>query len=130
MIAPAVALLPWGNVWEDFLDTIGVSLDEFCTEMSGGWLFGYVEALDLFGVRTVLVLWSCEVQRPQRRVHVPTGVTVWVLPATRIHRGARQLAKTLSASGRRAHHLQRAASIVKACTATPPRALAQVLRQE
>jgi hypothetical protein len=33
-----MALLPWGNVLEDFFDTIGVSLDVFCEgdETSGG----------------------------------------------------------------------------------------------
>src|SRR4028119_1085504 len=39
--APTVALLAWGDVWEDFLDTIGVSLDEFLTAMSGGGALGF-----------------------------------------------------------------------------------------
>src|ERR671916_227336 len=85
---PTVALLPWGDVWEDFLDMIEISLDEFCTEMSGGWLFGYVGALEQVGIRTVLVLWSREARRPHRRVHVPTGTTVWVLPPARTYRVA------------------------------------------
>lgn len=41
---PAI-LLHWGNVWEDFLDSIGVSFKAFCNEMTGGWMFGYIEAL-------------------------------------------------------------------------------------
>ena len=49
-VVPTVALLPWGDEWEDFLAMIGVSFDEFCTEMTGGWLFGYIEALDRFGI--------------------------------------------------------------------------------
>ncbi len=28
-----LALLPWGSAIEDFLDTLGVSLDTFCGEM-------------------------------------------------------------------------------------------------
>jgi starch synthase len=32
---PAIALLHWGNVWEDFLDSIGVSFEAFCKEMTG-----------------------------------------------------------------------------------------------
>jgi len=74
--ASTVAILPWGDVQEDFLDMIGVSLDEFCTKMSGGWLFGYVVALDRAGIRTVLVVWSREARQPYQRVHLPTGATV------------------------------------------------------
>jgi starch synthase len=44
--APTIALLPWGDVWENYLDMIGIFLDEFCTEATGTWLFNYVEALD------------------------------------------------------------------------------------
>ena len=130
MTTPTVALLPTGDVWEDFLDTIGVSLDEFCNEWSGGFLFGYVEALDWFGIRTVLVVWSREARRPYRRVHAPTGTTVWVLPAAYAHRGARRLRRALSASGQWARHLRRAVSVAVGYTATTPRSLAHVLRQE
>ncbi len=58
-----IALLPWGNVIEDFLDDIGLTLDQFCGEMTGGWLFGYVEAA------------------PARQRHRPSGMTVCLLPA-------------------------------------------------
>jgi glycosyltransferase involved in cell wall biosynthesis len=130
MASPVVALLPWGDVWEDFLDTVGVSLDEFCTDMSGGWLFGYVEALGRFDIRSVLVVWSRDARQPHRRVHLPTGAPVWVLPAARVHRVAGRFAKAVSASGRWGHHLRRAASLAAHYTATPPRNLARVLRQE
>jgi glycosyltransferase involved in cell wall biosynthesis len=128
--APTVALLPWGNVWEDFLDTIGVSFDEFCTEMSGGWLFGYAEALERFGIRTVLIVWSREARRPHRRVHAPTGTAVWVLPQSHANRETRRLARALSESGPRAYYLRRAASVAVNYTSTPPRNLARVLRKE
>src|SRR6266513_5100143 len=49
-----VALLLWGNVFEDFLDGIGLTLDEFCERMPGGWGFGYVDALRSAGWRTIL----------------------------------------------------------------------------
>lgn len=138
---PTVALVPWGDVWEDFLDKIGISLDEFCTEMSGGWLFGYIEALERFGIRTVLVLWSREARRPHRRVHVPTGTAVWVLPAARAHwlaRRLRQHAEVLSVPRRLPRRwarrlrraTRRATSFAVGYTATPPRSLARVLRQE
>ena len=94
---PTVALLPWGDIYEDYLDGIGVSLDEFCKEMSGGYLFGYVDALERVGVRTVLVLWSRNVSHPERRIHVPTGATVWALPPTRAYLAARRLTDRLEA---------------------------------
>lgn len=82
---PTIALLPWGNVIEDFLDSIGISFDKFCDEMTGGWMFGYIEALKLAGVRTVLVCISANVQAPMQRIHRPTGCTVYVLPASKFY---------------------------------------------
>jgi len=129
---PTVALLPWGDVYEDYLDGIGVSLEEFCTEMSGGYLFGYVDALERVGVRSVLVLWSRNVSHPERRVHVPTGATVWALPPKRTHIAARRLTERLndSSDSRWARRLQRPARFVAGYSATTPRVLARVLDQE
>jgi len=95
---PAIALLPWGNVLEDFLDTIGVSLEAFCNEFTGSWMFGYVEALQQVGVRTVLICISCRVTEPSHFTHAPTGATVCVLPAPRIYRLLRR--KMLNPYGR------------------------------
>ncbi|MDQ3029257.1 MAG: glycosyltransferase family 1 protein, partial [Actinomycetota bacterium] len=65
----SVALLPWGDLLEDFLDSIGVSLQEFCDEMTGGWLFGYVTALASAGVHTVIICVSRGVTVPTHVVH-------------------------------------------------------------
>jgi glycosyltransferase involved in cell wall biosynthesis len=128
---PTVALLPWGEIYEDYLDGIGVSLDEFCTEMSGGYLFGYVDALERVGVRTVLVLWSRDVSYPERRVHVPTGATVWALPPARAHMAGRRIAELLEGSGGRwAASLLRPVRFLTGYSATTPRVLARVLGQE
>lgn len=129
---PTVALLPWGNVLEDYLDGIGVSLDEFCTEYRGTWMFGYVDALEQVGVRTILVVWSRNVSRPERRVHVPTGTTLWVLPATRAHMVVRRLRERLETGGRPTspRRLRRTLRLVARYTATTPRVLARVLGQE
>jgi glycosyltransferase involved in cell wall biosynthesis len=128
---PAVLLLPWGDVYEDYLDGIGISLEEFCTEMSGGYLFGYVDALELVGVRTVLALWSRKVSRPDRRVHVPSGATVWVLPPARVCMAARRITERLQANdGRWARRLERPARLLAGYGATTPRMLARVLEQE
>jgi glycosyltransferase involved in cell wall biosynthesis len=127
---PTVALLPWGNVLEDYLDGIGISLDEFCNEYRGTWMFGYVDALERVGVRTVLVVWSREVDRPQRRVHVPTGTKVWVLPPARAHSIARRLRLRLERSDRSSRSAWRSLRLLTRYTATPPRILARVLREE
>jgi glycosyltransferase involved in cell wall biosynthesis len=83
---PAIAILPWGNVLEDFLDPLGVSLEEFCNEFRGSWLFGYAEALRSVGVRTILVCGSKRVAAASRSTHRPTGATIWILPAPRAYR--------------------------------------------
>jgi glycosyltransferase involved in cell wall biosynthesis len=92
---PTVALLPWGNVFEDFLDTIGVSLETFCQEMTGGWLFGYVEALQMAGVRAVIFIVSARVSVPTHLKHLPTGTTIWVLPASKSYRTVQHLIVSL-----------------------------------
>lgn len=78
----SIALLPWGNVIEDFLESIDLSLEEFCQEMTGGWLFGYIEALKLVDIATVLICISATVTVPTRRVHKPTGAVIWLIPAS------------------------------------------------
>ena len=88
---PTVALLPWGDLLEDFLDGIGLSLEEFRDGMSGGWLFGYVEALERAGVATVVVCVSARVKEPVRWRHGPTGAPLVVLPASAAYLRARRL---------------------------------------
>ena len=87
---PTIALLHWGDLIEDFLDTIGVSFESFCNEMTGGWLFGYIDALRLASVQTVLFCISAQVTEPMRYIHKPTGATICVLPAPKIYSLARQ----------------------------------------
>jgi glycosyltransferase involved in cell wall biosynthesis len=83
--APTIALLTWGNVLEDFLDPLGVSLESFCTEFRGSYMLGYVEALKQVGVRTVLICMSARVAAPARFTHMPTGATLCILPAPRLY---------------------------------------------
>ena len=129
---PTVALLPWGNVLEDYLDMIGLSLDDFLTAYRGTWMFGYVDALERVGVRTVLVIWSRNVSSPERRVHVPTGATVWVLPPTSAHMAVRRLRERVESTSRAtsSRHLRRTLRLVARYTATTPRVLSRVLGQE
>ena len=83
---PTIALLPWGDVIEDFLDTIGISLERLRDEYTGGWLFGYVDALASAGVDTMLVCVSRQVREPVRWRHAPTGAELVLLPQPRAHR--------------------------------------------
>ncbi len=96
---PTVALLPYGDLIEDFLDTIGVSFEAFCNEFMGSWMFGYIDALQLVGVRTVLFCFSANVTAPSRFTHKPTGTTICLLPTTKIYRtyrGVRRQALNVS----------------------------------
>lgn len=88
-VQPIIALLHWGDLIEDFLDTIGVSFEAFCNEMTGGWMFGYIDALKLVDVQTVLFCISARVTEPTRYIHKPTGTTICVLPAPKIYQVAR-----------------------------------------
>ncbi|BAZ13308.1 putative glycosyl transferase [Calothrix sp. NIES-4071] len=97
---PTIALLPFGDLIEDFLDSLGVSFEAFCKEFTGSWMFGYIDALRLYGVRTVLFCFSANVAEPSRFTHVPTGATICVLPAPKIYRAYRTVRRrALNASG-------------------------------
>jgi glycosyltransferase involved in cell wall biosynthesis len=87
---PVVALLPWGHAWEDFHDSIGVSFEAFCNEMTGGWQFGYIDALRSAGVRTVVIYPSTRFTEPARFTHGPTDSTVCMLPVPQSYRSIRQ----------------------------------------
>ncbi|MEG5042697.1 MULTISPECIES: glycosyltransferase family 4 protein [unclassified Microcoleus] len=87
---PTIALLPWGDLIEDFLDTIGVSFEAFCNEMTGGWMFGYIEALQQVGVRTVLFCISNSVTAPVYYTHKNTGAKICALPASKLYQALRQ----------------------------------------
>ena len=90
---PTVALLLCGNPFEDFFDTIGVFFEDFRTKFRGSYQFGYVDALRLAGVRTVLFYISARVSKPLRFKHEPSGAEVCILPAPSMHRAFRQLCR-------------------------------------
>src|SRR5262249_5142961 len=109
---------------------IGLTVDAFCDEMSGGWLFGYVDALARFDVETVIVCFSRGVDAPTRRVHAPTGAPIWLLPAPRLHRAARRGGRRLARTTRVPPPVQSAAELGRMYSATSVRALTRVLREE
>lgn len=87
---PTIALLEGCHLIEDFLDHLGVSLDAFRDEFRGSWMFGYIDALRMAGVRTVFFCVSARITAPLRFTHVPTGAKVCVLPTPRIYRAVRR----------------------------------------
>ena len=84
--APAVAIFPWGEVIEQFLDSLDLDLSDFVSKMTGGWLFGYVLALQRQGWRPVIVCASDRVQSSGRFTHAGTGAPIWAVPAQRATR--------------------------------------------
>lgn len=121
--AAPVALLPWGDVIEDFLDPLDVSLDGFCREMTGGWLFGYVEALKRAGLRTVVFCVSARVEEPVRRTHEGTGATVCFLPAPKAYDFLRPVLERCGTEGG-------LLDLMGSYLATPIRELARELQRE
>src|SRR5437867_11330432 len=133
-----LALMPWGDLIEDFLDEIGLSLDEFASNMTGGWLFGYVAALQRYGVRTIIFCVSGRVSSTLRTVHEPTGAALVILPASAAYRALRRSMKNpygtsdgamFGATSRFSRPLWRAAHGLGPSLATPIGALAREIRR-
>jgi glycosyltransferase involved in cell wall biosynthesis len=136
---PAVALLNWCHLIEDFLDNLSISFEAFQNEFRGSWLFGYVEALKAAGVRTVLICVSARVRDPWRFVHRPTGANVCVLPALEIYQTLRGLVPNPYGSSVEEafgevsllhRPLYAVAKDIAAYLATPLKGLANELRRE
>ncbi|HEV2766072.1 MAG TPA: glycosyltransferase family 4 protein, partial [Pyrinomonadaceae bacterium] len=85
-----VALVDWSQLLEDYLDNIGVSFESFRGEMSGGWMFGYVDAMRRAGVSVTLFCVSARVRETSHFTHAPTGAPLCVLPAPRAYRSLRR----------------------------------------
>jgi glycosyltransferase involved in cell wall biosynthesis len=81
-----IALFPWGDVVEEFLDPIGLQLEDFVERMSGGWLFGYASALQLAGHHPMIVCASERVDQTACLNHVATGTPIRVVPGRRARR--------------------------------------------
>lgn len=78
-----LAILPWGDVIEEFLEPIDLTREDFVERMSGGWLFGYVAALTAAGWRCVIVCPSETVAAPTLAIHRATGSRMWFVPGRR-----------------------------------------------
>ena len=132
MPQPTVLLLPWGDIFVDFLDRLGVSFEELRDEFAGSWMFGYAAALATAGVRTVIVCPTSHVTEPAAAVHVPTGAGLRLVPTSRAHAALRAHRLDGRLDGRRDPRAvaRAAATHVAPYLGTPPWALAKLLREE
>jgi glycosyltransferase involved in cell wall biosynthesis len=125
---PRVAILNSQDLIDDWIDHLGVSVDELRDELVGSWLFDYPRALARAGVDTTLIFFSRYVTAPERTVHGPTGATLWLLPPPRSYVS---LHRALEAPRVRKRWLPQAIlRHVGPYAATAPIALARVLRAE
>jgi starch synthase len=111
-----VAIFPWGEVIEVFLDPLGLTADDFAARMDGGWLFGYVAALARQGRDAVIVYVSERVRTPERLIHAGTGAPIWLVPGRRTGAGRSRRSPSLQA--------------VQQWRATPWRAFDTILTRE
>lgn len=78
-----VAIFPWGDVVEEFLGPLNLSVADYAACMRGGWLFGYVAALARQGRSAIIIHASENVSRPERLTHEETGAAIWLVPGRR-----------------------------------------------
>jgi glycosyltransferase involved in cell wall biosynthesis len=118
-----IAYLPAMDRFEDFYDTLGISLEAFRDHLNGGGMLNYVEALRSAGIRTVLFFGSAQLSEPLRFRHRPTGTPVCLLPSPRLHQ---------KLQGARDRYLpgSRVMRSVLSYASIPPRLLARELRRE
>jgi glycosyltransferase involved in cell wall biosynthesis len=90
-----IALFPWGEVIEEFLDPIGLRLEDFVERMTGGWLFGYAAALRSVGHRPMIICASERAPAIACYRHAGTGTPIWVTPGKRTRDGKSAAAKSV-----------------------------------
>jgi len=118
-----IAYLPAMDRFEDFYDTLDISLEAFRDHLNGGGMFNYVEALRSAGIRTVLFFGSAHLSEPLRFRHRPTGTPVCLVPSPRLHQ---------KLQGGRDRYLpgSRVMRSVLSYASIPPRLMARELRRE
>ena len=125
-----VAILPWGNLIEGFLDPLGLTLHDFAHRMSGGWLFGYAAALRSAGMEPVILCVSGQVHRTERLVNPGTGVVTLALPPCALYRALRRFPGDPDSGVPRRGRVGRRLQAALPYLATPPAALRAALRSE
>ena len=83
---PTIALVMGGNdPVDDWLDSVGISLEVAINDLDVGFAFGYAAALKRAGIRTVFVAYSRHVRSPTRAQRDPCGTVFRVFPLPQRH---------------------------------------------
>src|ERR1700687_4739505 len=73
---PTLAFIAWGDVFEDYFGSIGVSFDKYCREFTGSWHIRLIDALKGRDINTVVYYSSTYASKSVRRTHAPSGATI------------------------------------------------------
>jgi len=101
-----IAIVDWTHLIEDYLDNVQITFGQFASETTGGWLFGYIEALQSAGYRPIFFCVSARVETLEIHRHIPSNSEICVLPAPKFYRWLRKkilnpyVAQVEEASGR------------------------------
>ena len=128
---PSVAVLPWGDLFADWLDPLGVGIDDL-PDFAGSWMFAWADALRTAAVRTVIVAVTGRVEQPVELEHSLSGAAIHLLPTTWGRRRIEPRMLRGSLGGRRDPRSVGGAILAHAAPylATPPLRLASLLRRE
>ena len=126
--APTIGILGWGNVIEDFLEPSGLTLERYCNEFTGSWIFGWARALAYAGVRAEIVCVSRDAMATVRTVHRPTGTPLIIL-TNPYGRSAREVFRWKTEPSWPRKALAEIARELAPYAATPPLRLARAVRR-
>ena len=86
---PVVGMLTV-EITDDWLDDLGVSIDDFASRMMGVWYFNYAQAFQLAKIKPVFYVVSTKVKTTLRFKHGETGAILVVLAAPKIYSWVRR----------------------------------------
>ena len=86
---PTIGIIHNYDLIDEFLESMDLTFPEFCDSFTGSFLFGYIKALQIAGVRPILFCITAWVKQPTRLQHRPTGATICALPHAPLYHGYR-----------------------------------------
>ncbi len=102
--SPKVGLVLTGLI-DDWLQSLGRTVNDFTDVMMGSWCFNYAESLRRIDVDCVFFTVARGVTAPVRRTHAPTGAGIWFLPAPSVFARAVAPVRWLDRAGLISHRL-------------------------
>lgn len=125
---PIVAILPAGNVAEDWLEPLSLPVADLAGRFHHAWFFAWSAALHRAGGRGVLVFVSKLTREPLRMEAPDVPTTVWILPEPRLAAHVREGISDSPSLSARLWNSPRHRS--RGYLSTPVRGLAEVVRAE